>query len=216
MTVAVLIPLLGRPHRVAPVVASAAGATPGARIVLLCSPGDTEVIREAERFAETVVVPWLHGPGDYARKINHGASITDDPWIFTGADDLDFHDGWLDAALEHDGPGIGVIGTNDLGNSRVMAGEHATHSLVARWYYELGTIDQPRAIYHEGYPHEYVDDELVATAVKRDAWAFAAGSKVEHLHPSWGKAPMDDLYADQRRRMREGRKVYGKRQRLWT
>lgn len=215
MTVAVLVPLLARPHRVAPVVESAAEATPGARILLLCSPGDVDVIREAELLAETVVVPWLAGPGDYARKINYGARYTSEPWIFTGADDLSFYPGWLDNALEKSGPGIGVIGTNDLGSSRVMAGEHATHSLVARWYFEWGTIDEPFAIYHEGYPHEYVDDELVATAKRREAWAFAPGSIVEHLHPNWQKAPMDDLYAQQRSRMREGRKVYRRRQHLW-
>jgi hypothetical protein len=68
----------------------------------------------------------------------------------------------------------------------------------------------------EGYPHEYVDDEFVGTARKRGAWAFAADSHVEHLHPSWGKAPMDPMYAAQRKRMTAGAMIYRSRRPLWT
>ena len=49
-----------------------------------------------------------------------------------------FSPGWLDAALAHDGPGIGVIGTNDLHNPAVLRGLHSTHSLVKRTYADLG------------------------------------------------------------------------------
>jgi len=85
-----------------------------------------------------------------------------------------------------------------------------------RYADDLGTIDEPGKILHEGYPHEYVDDELVETAKARDAWTFAAGSVVEHLHPSWGKAPRDALYNAQRRRMEDGRRVYLRRRKLWS
>ena len=125
--------------------------------------------------------------------------------------------GWLSAALARLAPGIGVVGTNDLGSPRVMAGEHATHSLVTRSYAdEFGTIDEPGKVLHEGYVHEFVDDELVATARFRSAWAFAVDSHVEHLHPCWGKAPMDRLYAGQSERIRAGRKLYDRRRHLWA
>jgi hypothetical protein len=59
------------------------------------------------------------------------------------------------------------------------------------------------------------DDEAVQTAKKRRAWAFAPDSHVEHLHPMGGKAPMDDLYAGQKRRMEDGRLLYRRRAQLW-
>lgn len=212
----VIVPMLGRPHRVAPVVESIR-ETSDAAVLFVCSPRDAEV----HHAVDAVGGEQLHVdgpfPGDYARKINAAAAVTFTPLIFTGACDLLFHPGWLEAATAQLAPGIGVVGTNDLGSSRVMAGEHATHSLVTRDYVtKFGTIDEPGKVLHEGYPHEWCDDELVATAKHRDAWAFAFDSHVEHLHPNWSKAPMDRIYAQQCDRMRRGRRVFLRRQRLWT
>jgi hypothetical protein len=212
----VLIPMLGRPHRVAPLLDSIRLATPDAEILFLLTPADASVLAEVRKAGGShLLVEYRRG--DYARKINHGYRSTSRPLLFLGADDLRFHPGWLDAALAELGPGIGVVGTNDLGAERVMAGEHSTHSLVTRAYAdEHGTIDRPGEILHEGYWHEYVDDELVATARHRDAWAFAGAAHVEHLHPSYGKAPRDPQYAAQRRRMRHSVGLYQRRSALWT
>jgi hypothetical protein len=182
-----------------------------------CSQLDTAVIEELEARGEQLFVIPGPRPGDYARKINVGFRKTTEPLVFLGASDLLFHPGWFEAATAQLADGIGVVGTNDLGSPRVMAGDHSTHSLVTREYVErFGTIDCPGKVLHEGYEHEYVDDELVLTAKHRGAWAFAADSHVEHLHPSWGKAPSDAMYSQQRRRMHRGRRVFQRRQRLWT
>jgi hypothetical protein len=149
-------------------------------------------------------------------KINAGVRATRAPLLMFGADDLAFHPGWLPAAQRLMSPTVGVVGTQDLCNPRVIRGEHATHCLVARWYTRLGSIDNPRQVLHEGYVHEFVDDEFVATARHRGAFAFAHDSIVEHLHPDAGKAPMDDLYAARRPRMRAGRDVFRHRQHLWA
>lgn len=215
--VAVLIPVLRRPHRVAPLLESLEAATPPPwRALFLVTPGDTaehEAIRAAG--GELLEVgPWR--PGDYARKVNAGVEATDEPLLFLGADDLRFHPTWLEHALELLEEPVHVVGTNDLGNPRVMRGEHATHSLLTRAYSELGTIDDSTRVLFEGYPHEFVDDEFVGTARHRGAFAFAAHSIVEHLHPHWGKAPTDELYDGQARRMRAGRRLFERRRRLWT
>lgn len=165
--------------------------------------------------ADYLTLPGPHGPGDYARKVNLAARETDDALLFLGADDLAFHPGWLEAAAAKLEPGVGVVGTNDLGNPRVLRGAHSTHSLLTRAYAGLGTIDEPDKVLHEGYPHEYVDDEFVATARHRDAFVFAADAVVEHLHPHWGKSATDELYDAHARRMRQGRRVYDRRRRLW-
>ncbi len=208
----VLVPVLRRPHRVAPLLASIRAATPNARTLFLADSGDTgEHVALRREGAEFAIFD-----GNYAKKINHGVSITDEPLIFFGADDLDFHPGWFEAAAARIRGRIAVIGTNDLCSPRVRAGRHATHSLLTREYAKRGTIDDPSVVLHEGYEHEFVDDEFVQTAIKRHAFDFAADAHVEHLHPDVGKAPMDALYAARPGRMRRGRKLYRERQRLWT
>lgn len=217
--VAILVPVLRRPHRAAPLVASIEAATPEPhRVLFVASPGDTaeqDAVRATG--ADLLVIDRTPGCGDYARKVNNGHRATREPFLFLAADDLAFYPGWLTAALAHVERGASVVGTNDLGNPRVLRGDHATHSLVTRSYIdEHGTIDQPGTVLHEGYQHEYVDDELVGTAKHRGVWSFAADSIVEHLHPHWGKAPTDDLYDAQAHRLRASRSLFIRRRRLWT
>lgn len=214
-SVAIVIPMLGRPHTVAPLVESILATTPDPHIMFGCSTGDLDVIRAVDGF------DWFEVPGpfvgDYARKINIGFTMSDDPLLFTGACDIKFHPGWFEAATAKLDGTVGVVGTNDLGSKRVMVGDHSTHSLVTRDYVErFGTIDEPGVVLHEGYHHEFVDDEFVQTAMHRGMWAFAEDSHVEHLHPAWGKAPMDRTYRMQRRRMQQGRRIYATRNHLWT
>lgn len=213
----IVVPMLGRPHRVQPLLESIRSATPAARVLFVLSPGDTKVAHAVEAVSAEVVTVPFRPVGDYARKINAGYRYTTEPLVFLAADDLRFHPGWCEAACAKLDAGIGVVGTNDLGSPRVLRGEHSTHSLVTRDYADrYGTIDQPGAILHEGYAHEWVDDELVETAKHRRAWAFAPDAKVEHLHPNWSKGVPDQLYAQQQARMRYGRPIYQRRRKLWT
>lgn len=215
MTCVVLVPMLGRPHRVAPLLASLR-ATCDARPLFVVSPDDLEVHDAVDREGEQrITVDW-EPAGDYARKTNAGYQATDEPLLFLGADDLLFHPGWLEAATAKMTGKVGVVGTNDLCNPRTADGRHSTHSLVSRAYAdEFGTLDGPGAILFEGYVHEWSDDELVGTARKRRAYAHAADSHVEHLHPMNGKAPMDASYSQQGERMQASRALYLQRRRRW-
>jgi hypothetical protein len=216
--------MLGRPHHVGPLLASLTETAPQARVVFAVTPTDTAVqsaIWAAGYGGDMVKVEWKPR-GDYARKINTVYRETTEPYIFCGASDLRFHPGWWQAAVACLADGIGVVGTNDLGSPRVMRGQHSTHSLVTRDYADrFGLIDQPGTVLCEAYVHEFVDDELVETAKRRGAWAFAADSLVEHLHPDWNKQipggpRIDRTYAAQRARMRAGRPIYAIRSRLWA
>ena len=216
--VAVLIPCLHRPHRASIVVDSLRASSPETRVVFIASPEDhAQHDAVTATGADLLVLDEPPGRGDYARKINAGIKQTSEPLLFMGADDLLFHNGWLPAALAQLAEGVGVVGTNDLHNRRVMRGDHATHLLFTRAYVEtFGTIDEPGKLLHEGYPHEWCDDECVQTARARNAWAFAADSHVEHLHPNYGGRPADDLDAPHARRMRDGQRIFMRRRRLWT
>lgn len=212
----ILVPMLGRPQHVMPLLDTIEKATPGADVLFLCSPSDWGVMDQIRRAEKTYVEIQYHPVGDYARKINHGVRTTEQSLIFLGASDLAFHPGWFEQAVGQLAPGVGVVGTNDLGNARVMAGDHSTHSLVTRQYAALGTIDDPSRLLHEGYRHEYVDDEFIETARFRRAFQMSLTSVVEHLHPNWGKAPNDSIYNQQQQRMAYGRRLYTYRKRLWT
>jgi glycosyltransferase involved in cell wall biosynthesis len=209
--VVIIVPVLRRPQNVRRVLASVRETAPKARVLFVADPDDEaehQAIRDAR--AEMLIVQ-----GNYAKKINCAVHQTTEALIFQGADDLRFHPGWLEAAKSRFTRGIGVVGTNDLCSKRVMAGLHSTHSLITREYAQLGTIDDPTRLLHEGYRHEFVDDEFVQTAIFRNAFAHSPDSIVEHLHPWVGKAPMDELYAKAGRRLLVGRLRYLWRRRLW-
>lgn len=213
----IAVPVLRRPHRVTPLLESIEAATPESyRVLFVCTTGDEAEIAAVEATGSDLIeIPWRRG--DYARKINAAYRNSTEPYLFLAADDLHFHPGWLAEAMGMFRPGVGVVGTNDLGNLRVQRGVHSTHSLVTREYVDaFGTIDEPGKVLHEGYWHEYVDDEFVETSWKRKAWAFAKHSIVEHLHPAWGKGEMDDLYREQPARMKQGQRLFLKRRPLWT
>lgn len=214
------VPVLARPHRAQPLVDSFAAATPEglARLLFVCTPGDNEQIEACLwTDADVLVTEWPSGAGDYAMKCNLAARMTTEPWIFTGADDLHFHPGWAEEALEvGEQLEMGMIGTDDLGNGLVRQGRHSTHSLFRRSYVdECGTIDEPGLIYHEGYGHQQCDVEAYETAVARGCFAFAPRSKVEHLHAFWGKAEMDATYEKGLASSRADQRLFLQRRRLW-
>lgn len=214
--VAVLVPMLGRAHTMPTLRGSLQDTTDRARIVWLVTSGDTDVLSGALDDEQVILFP-KRPRGDYAVKINVGAASTEEPLIFTGGCDLRFHPGWLDACQPYLDAGAGVVGTNDLGNPQTATGALSTHSLVARWYIDNhGTIDEPGKVLHDGYWHEFVDNELVETAKARGLYAHAPDAHVEHLHPLWGKADTDGMYRQAARRMAYGRRLYNRRRRLWT
>jgi hypothetical protein len=197
---AVIVPVMRRPQNAEPFMRSLRASTGLARVVAVADLDDAETARAWERAgADVVERAWgttRPRPGTFAEKVNACLAHAGEPWLFLTGDDVRFRAGWLDHAQAVAGEKYHVIGTNDLGNAAVMAGEHATHLLVRRSYVdEVGASwDGPGVVAHEGYRHWWVDNEIVTAAKQRGVWAMALGSHVEHLHPLWGKAPDDDVY----------------------
>lgn len=223
MTVAVLIPVLGRPERVEPLLASLYSSWEEAPLwpIFLASEGDRDeldAIAAADGSPHVMILPGERQPGDYARKINMGIRWLREAevkWAFLGADDLCFCHGWADRAIAASASTFDVVGTNDLGNPEVTRGQHSTHSLVHVSYLGRGTIDEPRALLHEGYRHNWVDTEFVQTAQSRGAYVKAFDSMVEHLHPHWGKGDLDATYQLGLADYDEDRRLFLARRRLW-
>ena len=216
MSLAILVPVLRRPHRVRPLLASIRETTPDPyRVIFICDTDDDEEIEACIDHLGSGHVEVMLVKAPYARKINEAVRQTTEPLLLFAADDLKFHESWLENAKAMMSDAIGVVATNDLYQLRNQAGELATHPLVARWYAESPTIDKSPGPLCELYPHEYLDREFSEVARSRKAFAYAMTSIVEHLHPNAGKAPMDDIYAKQRARMRKGFVIYRRRRQLW-
>lgn len=223
-SVAVLIPVLGRPQRVVPLLRSLEASSRFVKLAptFLCSPGDDKQIAAVEAAGEfSWVMEWEPGRGDYARKMNYGFhNATDHEFVFLGADDLNFMPGWIERALAcYVETHACVIGTNDLGNSTVQRGDHSTHTLVHRDYGECGVIDDPSRVLCEEYWHNWVDNEFVETAIARETFASAADSHVDHLHPIWKKPTSlerDATYDRGQEHFADDRALFRQRRALWA
>lgn len=216
---AILVPVLHRPHRVEPLLASIRTTTPDARVLFLCDHDDEPEIQAVDDAgAELVTLE----KANYARKINEGVRLTEESHLLFGADDIEFHPGWYEHASHWIEQGFGVVSTNDVdGNDRVARGELAVHPLVARWYAESETIDGSPGPLHEGYPHEFIDREFSEVARARKAFVYEPQAVVEHLHPFWGKSwawgkdETERLFRLYQPRFIKGRRLYAKRHSMW-
>lgn len=216
MSVVILVPVLWRPDKVAPLIDDIKAATPEPHRILFIADPDDDTELDALRAADA---EWITpGPTTYPQKINAAVAVTDEPWVFLAADDLHFHSGWLTAALSVS-DGFGVVGTNDGGcNPRVERGKHSVHSFVSRAYIDEhgGTVDGPGLVLHSGYRHSFCDDELVGTARRRGQYVHAHDSVVEHLHPFAGKAVTDRVYEKGQASVVADRRLFQRRRRLWA
>lgn len=216
---ALVCPLYGRPFRTAAFVEACARAATGPQTVyLVCSADrDTDIAAAEATDATVIVLDGPRQPGDWARKINAGYRTTTEPILVLLGDDVRPRPGWHDEVANAYTQGWGVIGTQDLGNRRVLAGLHSTHPAVARWYCdEHGTVDGPGQVVSEAYTHNFTDDELVETAKARELWTFCNTAVLEHHHPSWGKSEMDWVYALGREGYDKDRWTLEMRAHLWT
>lgn len=210
--VAVLVPVLGRPQNAKPFMQSIgdAGALDLVNVYAIADAEDQDTIREWLDAGAHVIKRVGDSPGTFAEKVNDGYRATSEPWLFLVGDDVRFHPGWLDHAQHASRDGAHVIGTNDLHNPRVIAGEHGTHLLIRRVYVDErgASWDGPKVVCHEGYGHWWVDQEIVDVAHQRGVWVSAKHSKVEHLHPLWGLAEDDDTYRLGRSRIEADKDTY--------
>lgn len=207
---AVVVPVLRRPQNAEPFMASLRASTGLATVYAVCSAGDDDTALAWKESGAEVISgavedlteqglsrgneeSWAH---TFAQKANLGYRQTREPWLFLVGDDVRFWPGWLDHAQQAAGDRYHVVGTDDVGNPRVTSGEHAVHMLIRRKYVDgMGASwDGPGVVAHEGYRHWCVDDEIVAAAKVRNVWVPCLRSKVEHIHPYYGKAEMDDVY----------------------
>lgn len=215
MPVAVLVPTMGRPNRVAAVTENILESCEHANAYFICEADDHATIDAvADTLGANLIIN--RNKRNYAGAINTGLHATDEPYLFAAADDLVFHYGWFEIAMEQMTDQIEVVGTNDLGNPEVLAGSHATHYLVARSYAYQGCVTMPDKMLCEEYEHNYCDTEFVQTAMSRGKFAPCLSAVVEHRHWAWGKATMDHTYEKGARTVATDHARFMARRYLWT
>lgn len=207
---AVIVPVLARPHKVAPLLESlrATVTEDQARLYFVAQRSDHDEVK-AIRDADANLILVGDEEQSWARKINRGYKETKEPWILLGADDIRFDPKWWSAIEDLMKSHLGVIGTNDLGHPGTIAGNHSTHPLVRRRYADVcGTVDSREKVVHDGYIHCFPDTELVATARRRRLYLHRVDCVIEHLHPAWNKGTPDRTYDFGQRHFERDRQVF--------
>lgn len=110
-------------------------------------------------------------------------------WFVLGADDQVYQSGWAQAALSliHD-TGALVVGLND-GHTDID--QYGPHYMIHRSFIddELGGYMVPPV-----YQSWWFDREVCERAQRRGVYAAGWGVHVDHTHPDWHTAPMDETY----------------------
>lgn len=211
-SVAILVPVLGRPHRVRPLVENIQAVTPEPHTIYFCA-SDQPTIDELKRVMGTHVWAVFDEGDTWPKRINRLFTSTEEPYIFTAADDLLFHEHWLSEAMRAM-KGMreeGVVVVEDMHNP------NGTMALIARTYIMKygGSADVKGQVMHPGYTHNWSDTELFSVAQSRRLLVRCRTSVVEHLHHEAGKMPWDDTYAKGMEHELEDRMLFRRRRRLW-
>lgn len=224
--VAILVPILGRPHLVEPLKRNVENVTPDPHLLFIPDVKDDESIEACYDCGAMFTL----GGKTWAEKINWVTSQLGPRfrYIFCAADDVLFHDGWLDKVMAvmgtHNGgrvfieDAVRVVGTRDLLTANVEAGDHATHYMVDRRYIDKvgGVIDEgPGSFLPTVYRHNYTDSEFIETAKKRGVFAPST-AVVEHLHPLAGKAMHDATYRIGDESKAADAAIFESRRHLWA
>lgn len=189
--IAVIVPVLNRPHRAAPFMESLRESTDLTQAYAHANDADASAWLAAG--ANVLTTPLV----TFAEKVNDAYGRTFEPWLFLTGDDVTFHAGWADELLRVAAEtGAMVVGSNDLTNARAEEGSHSPHMLISRQYIaDVGASwDGPGVVCHSGYRHMFVDDEIVTVAKQRGVFAYATDAVVEHLHPVAEKSEVDATY----------------------
>lgn len=191
--IAIVIPTYKRSDRMEKIVENIFSVTPNdlIDIVFVVESEDENSVKKSQEInAITLINQRTH---NYAGAVNTAIKTLTHEYFFIAADDFLFHENWLPPLLELS-KNFSVVGPNDLGNPNVAAGNLAVSYLVSREYIPRACIGYPDLLIFEGYLHNYTDTELTETAISNKEYVYCPNSIVEHMHPIWNKAEVDETY----------------------
>jgi len=169
--------------------------------------------KESIDVAQKLGVNIIFDGGSYATAINTAFTKTNNERFFIGADDVVFHDGWLEAGMSRQ---EGVVVANDMHSQSVMKGEAGTFFLVKREYIETwgGCVDRQYPVLYP-YKHNFTDTEFYETAKARGVLAYEPKMIVEHIHWIYNLSPNDETYEKGKKYFKEDEELYNNRREKW-
>jgi hypothetical protein len=118
------------------------------------------------------------------------ASVSRGSLIMYAADDIIFRtENWDSLVLEHYANSVHkicLIHGEDLGQD---ANKIATHGFISRDLYKLLGYILPNF-----FKADFCDTWMTEICVQSGTRSFDPNLIIEHMHPAWGKAPIDDTY----------------------
>lgn len=206
--VAILIPTLNRTHLLAELIRNIREVTPEPHEVYFMTSNkeSKKVIQENGAVCFNDI-----GDTDLITRTNALYRLTDEPLIYTGSDDIRFHEGWLPLMLEKINEGFHVVVPQDLLNPA------GTQALITRKYIEEQSccVDVPNVVYFPGYKHDFAETEQFEVAKARGVFA-RSDAVVEHLHWANGKAEHDNDYTIGQMNSGQGLEIFNSRLHLWS
>lgn len=197
MQIAVLIPTFKRVAKLKPLLENFSRFSTQSNLYFIVEPSDTETIAALDGLKSSFNFKVLQVKGEYVAAINFAYKNTTEPFIFCGADDIFFSQGWEDKLLEvMKDESINVTGgVDDWACSK--SGVHISHPLLRRSYcLEQGASwgGNTQELYYSGYKHYQCDIEMENLALTRGCLRVCKNCTIEHIHFVNGKAPHDFTY----------------------
>ena len=215
--IGIYIPTYGRPHKLKSVADNIKENTHNLYKLYWCvEENDRESILAAKDTDAEVI--FNTGKPCYSDALQSIYEVTDEGIFFWGNDDFYFLKDWDKLPVEKmkENPNIGVLGVHD-GNPQT---KYHTISFIRRKYIEeqSGVIDIPNRVLYP-YNHNFVDDELSNTAIKRGVWDYCDAPCIQHQHHSFkwlGDFPHDETYAKNDKGFVDDLRTYNDRIHLWS
>lgn len=208
LAVAILIPTLNRTHLLKPLVENIRKATPQPHEIYFMTSNEDS--KQAIAAAGAKVFDDV-GATDLITRTNALYRLTSEPYIFTGSDDMYFHDGWLPPMLELMRQGYDVVVPDDMLNP------NGTQALISRTYVQERSCspDVQNVVFHPEYKHDYAETEQFEVAKKRGVFARCMESRVEHKHWANNKAVRDADYLISEHNSKGAAALFESRRHLW-
>lgn len=207
--IAVLIPTYGRSKKLNSVVKNFYKYSKISNLYFIIDPEDTESVE----WLKTSNQKGFIVSGEYVEAINFGYKNTTEPYIFCGADDIEFTKDWdIKLVKNFEDEDINITGgIDDWICSR--AGIHISHPLVRREYIKKigGCLGQKDAIYYSGYKHYHCDIELEQVAWSRGCIKVDEKVTIKHNHFVNNKVENDATYQRSYQMLRADTELYNLR-----
>lgn len=201
--IAIIIPTLNRAHKLPALLQNIKEVTKTPhRVYFVIEKTDEKSSATLDGLdCETVVGSY----GSCAKAMNAGYLTAQEPYVFTGNDDLKFKEGW-DTALLEAAKKFPIVGINQ------GDGKTTCFTLVERKFIEenSGVYDKPNALYHE-YGSQYCDTEHADYAKARRVWGEVGEPLIQHEHPTFGMGEHDQTYEKNGKSYEQDMQTYQRR-----